>query len=223
MMQIIQNTKKLLINNKGFFVPYLLFLVFGLIILLSFKKGEVLLFINANHNQYLDIFYKYVTNLGEGYYFAVVIIILGLFRVKYFVQGLLLFIFTGLSAQILKKLFDEPRPISFFGDSIILNFVDGVDVYSWDSFPSGHSTSAFTIFLFFSFLIKNQLLKFLFFIIALNVAISRIYLVQHFFVDIYFGSLLGTMLTIFLFNYLEHNDKLNSKKWYNYQLVKIKK
>lgn len=142
---------------------------------------------------------------------------------KYFVQGLLLFIFTGLSAQILKKLFDEPRPISFFGDSIILNFVDGVDVYSWDSFPSGHSTSAFTIFLFFSFLIKNQLLKFLFFIIALNVAISRIYLVQHFFVDIYFGSLLGTMLTIFLFNYLEHNDKLNSKKWYNYQLVKIKK
>lgn len=215
-----QNLKTILINNYGFFIPYLFFLIFGLVILLSTNKGDVLLLINRNHNQFFDIFYKYFTNLGEGYYFALIIIIMGLFRIKYFIQGLLLFIFTGLSAQLLKQIFDDPRPISYFGKSVALNLVDGVSVYSWNSFPSGHSTSAFTIFLFFSFLVKNQLIKFIFFIIALNVAISRIYLVQHFFIDVYFGSILGTILTIILYNYLDTNKKLNTKKWYNYQVLK---
>jgi len=217
---MIQNIKNLIKNNYGFIYPYLIFLLIGIIVLFNISKGNVLLFINKNHNQILDIFYKYLTNLGEGYYFAVIIIIMGLYKIKYFVQGFLLFASTGLTAQLLKQIFDDPRPKSFFGDSISLNFVDGVDVYSWNSFPSGHSTSAFTIFLFFSFLVKNQIIKFIFFIIALNVAISRIYLVQHFFVDIYFGSMLGSIITIFLYNYLEHSKTLNGTKWYNYQIVK---
>lgn len=215
-----QNLKTLLKNNLGFFIPYLIFLIIGFIILIITNKGDLLLWINKNHNYYLDIFYKYITNLGEGYYFAVIIIIMGLFRFKYFLQGLILFSSTGLAAQLLKQIFDDPRPISYFGKSVALNLVEGVSVYSWNSFPSGHSTSAFTIFLFFSFLIENQLIKFLFFIIALNVAISRIYLVQHFFVDVYFGSILGSFITIIISIYLNNNEKLNSKSWYNYQFIK---
>lgn len=220
---MIQKIIKLLKINYGFFFPYLVFLSIGLIIFLYSNKGDILIYINKNHNDILDIFYKFITNLGEGYYFAFIIIIMGLYRVKYFIQGLLLFASSGLIAQLLKQGFDEPRPISYFGNSIVLNFVEGVDVYSWNSFPSGHSSSAFTIFLFFSFLIKNQFIKFIFFVIALNVAISRIYLVQHFFIDIYFGSLLGTIVTIFLYNYLENSKILNGTKWYNYQLIKKKK
>lgn len=209
-------------KNKAFLIPYIIFLFIGMIVLLTTQKGDILLAINKNHNDFLDVFYKYTTYLGEGYYFAVIIIILGLFRIKYFVQGFLLFIASGLFAQLLKQVFNDPRPISYFADSVELNLVDGVSVYSWNSFPSGHSTSAFTIFLFFSFLIKNQIMKFIFLIIAINVAISRIYLVQHFFIDVYFGSILGTIVTLLLYNYLENTDKLNSQKWYNYQIIKFK-
>jgi len=212
--------KSILKNNFCFIYPYIIFLIIGLVILLTTKKGDVLLFINSYHNEYLDFYFKYITNLGEGYYFAIIIIIMGLYRIKYFIQGLVLFISTGLTAQILKQIFDDPRPISYFSDSVILNLVDGVSVHSWNSFPSGHSTSAFTIFLFFSFLVKNQIVKFIFIIIALNVAISRVYLVQHFFIDIYFGSIIGTIMTILIYNYLENNTKLNSKKWYNFQIIK---
>jgi len=210
----------LLQKNRSFLYPYLFFLIIGLVILFTTKKGDVLLFINSHHNDYLDFYFKYITNLGEGYYFAIIIIIMGLYRVKYFIQGLILFLSTGLTAQLLKQIFDDPRPISYFGDRVLLNLVDGVSVYSWNSFPSGHSTSAFTIFLFFSFLVKNQILKFIFLIIALNVAISRIYLVQHFFVDIYYGSIIGTIMTLIIYHYLENNSTLNSKKWYNYQVFK---
>lgn len=214
--------KELLSSNRAFLIPYLLFVLIATILLLFTKKGDFLMFLNSHHNIYLDYFYKYITNLGEGYFFLIIIIFLGLYRVKYFVQGLIMFIFTGIFTQILKHIFEYPRPITYFADTVYLNFVDGVTVHSFNSFPSGHTTSTFTIFIFFSFLVRNSLLKFSFFIIALNVAISRIYLVQHFLEDIYVGSMIGTVFSIIMYYYLENLPKLNNSNWYNYQIIRSK-
>ncbi len=214
--------RKRIHDNYSFFFPYFIYLIIGALFLSITKKGDILLLINEYHNPFFDIFFKYATMLGEGYYFAVIIIIMGMFRFKYFLEGLILFLATGAVAQILKHIVNDARPISYFANSIHLNLVDGVSVYQWYSMPSGHSTSAFTIYLFFAMISKNEYVKFVYFLLALIVAISRVYLAQHFFADVYVGSLLGVILTLFIHNYSESSIILNRTKWYNYQLINTK-
>ncbi|MDH5599438.1 MAG: phosphatase PAP2 family protein, partial [Cyclobacteriaceae bacterium] len=43
---------------------------------------------------------------------------------------------------------------------------------------------------------KNKYISALSFILALTVGFSRVYLLQHFFVDIYFGAILGVIATV---------------------------
>lgn len=219
-MKNLQKMSFLIKNNKSFFIPFLIYIIFGLLILLATQRGDVVLFLNKLHNPFLDFLFKYFTMLGEGYYFLVIIIIMGLFRVKYFFQGFVLFSFSGLIATYLKNIFDEPRPLAYFGKSYTLQFVDGVDVFSWLSFPSGHSISAFTIFLFFSFHVERSFYKFIFFCLALLVAISRMYLVQHFFVDVYYGAIIGVICTTLMYTYIDNCTKLNNSKWYNKSFIK---
>lgn len=207
-------------ENLPFLLTYLLFVVIGAFILIFTHKGDFLLLINHYHIWYLDLLYKYLTYLGEGYYFLAIILVMGLYRVKYLVQGVVLFVCSGLFTQLLKHIFDMPRPIKYFDSSVVLNLVDGVSVHSYNSFPSGHSTSTFTIFLFFSIMVSNKLLKFIFSIIAINVAISRVYLVQHFFIDIYVGSIIGVLFTLIIYVYMENVSTLTKSKWYNYQIIK---
>jgi len=216
----LQNISKLITNNLFFYLPFGVIFILTSIFVIITKKEDFLLLINSIHNPALDFIYKYTTYLGEGYYFLIIIIILGLFKFKYFFQGLILFLSSGAIAQIIKNLLNEPRPIKYLSDISNLNFVEGVDVYSWGSFPSGHTTSAFTIFLYFSFLVNNKFLKFLFFVIAVNVGISRIYLVQHFLIDVWAGSLVGVITTTFIYSILENSQSLNNSKWYNYSLLR---
>ena len=61
----------------------------------------------------------------------------------------------------------------------------------WNSFPSGHTACAFAIYFCLSMMVKNNWLKFFFFFLALLTAFTRVYLSQHFFMDVYGGSLVG--------------------------------
>ena len=61
-------------NNLYFFVPYFLFLFLGSFVLLFTKKGEDIIFINQYNNSLLDIFFKYITYLGDGIFLAILLI-----------------------------------------------------------------------------------------------------------------------------------------------------
>ena len=58
----------------------------------------------------------------------------------------------------------------------VLHLVEGIDLHSVNSFPSGHSASAFALFLCLTIIIKNKALQPIFFTIACLVAYSRVYL-----------------------------------------------
>ena len=115
------------------------------------------------------------------------------------------YLFSSLIAQILKHcLFaNNPRPKKYFEGLHDLYFVPGIENYSSYSFPSGHATSAFALFFTLTLITGNNYLKFSFFMLALTVAFSRVYLSQHFFCDIYAGSLLGTVIAIAIFYVVE--------------------
>src|SRR5690606_35369696 len=124
----------------------------------------------------------------------------------------------GAVTQLLKNMFKEPRPKIFFENTDLVTYVQDFTLNSWNSFPSGHTTSGIAIFLFLALITKNKKIGALYMIAAIFVALSRVYLVQHFFIDVYFGSLVGTLFTLWIFNLYENSQKVNRSKWYNYSL-----
>jgi membrane-associated phospholipid phosphatase len=212
-MKIFNSFKIIIIENKYFFIPYFIFFILGGIEILLFPRENLLLWLNRNNSPSLDVFFYWVTNLGDGLFYIIIILILCLICFKYAFAGLLSFSSSGIAAQIIKNIIITPRPKTYLGEFYNLHYVEGVDVYALYSFPSGHSASAFSLFLLLSIITKYKPLGLIYFIIALLIGISRIYLLQHFFIDVWFGSFLGVIFTILMFIYTNYLAEKKSQKW----------
>lgn len=205
-------------NNIWFFISYFLFLTVGLFLLVFIPKGEILLYFNAYHSPVLNGIFIFFSNLGDGIYFLYLILLLGFLRIKYLIQGVSMFLGSGAFTQIFKFIFSEPRPNAWFGEAVALNFVEGIKVYSHNSFPSGHTTAGFTIFLFLALNTKYKPLGILYLLLAIMVGLSRVYLVQHFYIDVYFGSIVGVCCSLLFYILWEKSHKITSSNWYNFSL-----
>jgi membrane-associated phospholipid phosphatase len=190
------NFIRLVRANWPFTVPYSL-LLFGVgVSQILYRQGIILLEINRYHNPEADVFFKYFTYLGDGV-FCVAVGLLLLFWSR--LRGILVivsYVISGIFAQLIKNFGfpKEPRPVEYFSGMMhSLHTVAGVELSHWNSFPSGHTTSAFALFAMVAVWAKSPLLKFLCLIVAVLVAFSRMYLLQHFLVDVYAGSILGTL------------------------------
>ena len=174
-------------------------LLFGMLMLVT-NHGDFVLWLNDYHTAFGDFFFKYWTHLGDGLLLAVLAFYFLFTNLYKFYYTLIAIAFQTVFVHIFKQwLFaSEPRPKTFFADRLDeLNFVEGVNVRGFDSFPSGHTASAFVLaFVLISFG-RNKYLKVLFFVTAILVGISRVYILQHFLRDIYIGSVFG-ILAVFL-------------------------
>lgn len=183
---------KKIILEAGY-LPYYVCLVVGMGVLLKHSKGDVIIWLNSHHSPSLDLFFKYWTHLGDGLVFIILILIL--LMVSYFkaITVAVAGISQTLVVQILKRVaFSEAdRPSIYLEHFDRLYQVPGVEIAGLYSFPSGHTASVFTVTVLLSIFIRNTYVTGLLMILAILVGISRIYLLQHFFVDIYFGSIIG--------------------------------
>ncbi len=182
-----------------------LFVAVGAVVLLLTDKRALHITINGLWTPSLDALAPWVTTLGDGLVPTVVSLGLLLFHSPRF--GLL----AGVSAllnlaatQLLKHtLFaDAVRPLVFFGNSYSLHFVPGVQMYSYNGFPSGHAATAVALCFILAMYTRRQWLQVLLAILGLLVAFSRVYLSQHFFGDVYAGGIMGLILalaTVFAF------------------------
>jgi membrane-associated phospholipid phosphatase len=75
----------------------------------------------------------------------------------------------------------------------------GGKIHTWQSFPSGHTMTAFALALFLSILIRNKFWGVLLLILAILVAYSRVYLFQHFPKDVFAGSIFGVFAVLIAF------------------------
>lgn len=173
-------------------------IVLGMITVLT-NHGDVVLWINARHTVQGDFFFKYWTYLGDG-------VILGAVALYFLFTHLWRFYFMLLAialqtafVHIFKQWLyaGEPRPKTFFEDQIDqLNFVEGVTVRGYDSFPSGHTATAFVLGMVLIWVSKNLYWRFVLFVSAILVGISRIYILQHFARDVFFGSIFGILAVL---------------------------
>ncbi len=195
-------------TNFSFLFPYLIFIVFGGFLLFADSKVNIHLAFNSFHNPFFDTFFFYMTYLGDGTMALLIVIMLLAVKYRYALIVGASNIIASLITQILKQtLFsDVVRPKKYFEGIHDLYLVPGVDNLLYYSFPSGHATCAFALYFSLSLIVKSNTLKLLFFIIALLVGYSRIYLSQHFFGDIYAGSLIGVGTTILVYLAIQKNQ-----------------
>ena len=163
--------------------------------LLFFSNEDLFNFltIKATHPRMLFHFFYWIDFLGNGYFFLAVLVILFLFNRKFFRAGLLSWAFTTILVNILKY-FIFPmmeRPSRIFPEHPSLNLLSNMNIFSENSFPSGHSASAFAVFFLLSVLFRNRWISILSFALAFLAAYARVYLFQHFPADILAGAVIG--------------------------------
>jgi len=192
--------------SKGFYVYYV-FLIVGLVLILTFEKGDVLIWINHNSSSVADIFFKFWTYLGDGVVFAILLMYF-LFSSYYnAVVTLLVILFQTIIVQGMKRFLfaGEVRPQLYFENFSDFHQVEGVNIHGLNSFPSGHTATAFAVAILLSLYFKNNKLTTIFLMAAILVGISRIYLLQHFFIDIYFGSIIGFLVSVGVYYFLDNS------------------
>lgn len=209
-------------KNKFIFISYLIILIIGAFVLLTTDKSDFHYKMNSIVGLgYIDAFFKYITYLGDGYFVInLAIVFILLFNIRNGVLIVVSYITSGLFTTLLKRVFfdDINRPSFVFRyfRHQELNYVDGVQTLIHNSFPSGHSTAAFALFFTLIFISDKPAYKWIFFITAILTAFSRTYLSQHWLVDIYFGSLIGSSFAVFTYLLMKKNKKI--EKW-NHSLI----
>jgi membrane-associated phospholipid phosphatase len=193
----------------------------GAYFLLNYSNKEIFIFINSHYSKAADIFFYYATSLGNGFFFVFICFTLLFYKYKHAILAILAFAISSLLAQTVKRTImeDALRPIAVLGDSYDFHFVEGVDVHSYNSFPSGHATSAFALFLILTLISSKKWLGIVYFCLALAAGYSRVYLGQHFFVDVIWGSLIGVITTLVVYYFGMAYFEKKKYKWAEKYLV----
>ena len=193
----------------------------GGFLVFTYPKGEVLTIINERHTTFGNLLFTYATYLGDFLFAIIIVLLLTLRRYGDSVAAFTCFAVTGLLTVFFKRIVfaGYERPKLFFKEMFeTFNIVEGVKIYSMHSFPSGHTSVAFAVFCFLAMRSPNKPLGMLFFTLALLTGISRIYLLQHFFIDVYFGALLGTFMTMLIYTLFISSNFYNHTGWVNRSL-----
>jgi membrane-associated phospholipid phosphatase len=175
--------------------------------------------INIHHFSWLDRLLEVFNWLGEGWLIGLIAFIFFLFKpfrnVWFFASGLLCTILPSLLTQLIKYQVEAPRPMSMFKGQSWVHHLSHWDLLHNNSFPSGHTTGAFSLFCFLSCAMPRsyRFLGVIFFLLAISVAYARIYLAAHFFIDVYIGSFIGTFVSFLLMSivyYMKYQKEHNS-------------
>ena len=212
-----------------FLVPTIVLALILAVALLIVPKAELHLALCQPHTPFLETIIPFFTNLVDWLPYLIVVLLL-FYRAgwsTFLASNLLL---TTLIVQPIKHIVHAPRPLTWFAEympDITLPLVEGVRMNHWLSFPSGHTATFFALFFCVSIIlcaenIKGKyILSFLCFLCASFGAYTRIYLSQHFALDIFAGILIAVCSTLILYFFLVKNTK-NTQFW-DWNVQKLRK
>lgn len=178
--------------NDMYSIVVITALALGIIGLWTEGKIGAFIAFNPLHNSVLDSFFKAVTFFGDGWFSIMLGVALIVFRERERgAQVILGYALSGILVQLLKKIVHAPRPMAIIPSSTYPHFLPDYTLNAWNSFPSGHTASAFCFTALLAWTSFSNSFKFWLAIIALLTGYSRIYLGQHFPDDVISGALLG--------------------------------
>ena len=173
-------------------------------------KNEAFLYLNANLGLLADKVFEYSSYLAEGWiWIPYFIVLVGMYK-KDTAFIFMNFLVSTLLTQFAKNFIfvTAMRPMASGLDATQIHSVPGVEIHTFNSFPSGHTATAFTLFLLTTYLFPNKYALSIGIVYAIVCGYSRIYLAQHFPLDLaggIFVALLTLPISIFI------REKLNKK------------
>ena len=222
-------TNKTYANILPFLIPTLILALSIALLLAIIPKGELHLLLCQPHMPFLDTIVPIFSDLVDWLPYLIVFLLL-FYRAgwaTFLASNLLL---STLIVQPIKHLVNAPRPLTWFAENmpdISLPLVEGVKMNLWLSFPSGHTTTFFVLFFSISIILCTEnirgknILSLLCFLLATFGAYTRIYLSQHFALDVLAGILIASFSTILLYYFLVLKTK-NTRFW-EWNLQKLRK
>ena len=222
-------TNKTYANILPFLIPTLILALSIALLLAIIPKGELHLLLCQPHTPFLDAVVPIFSDLVDWLPYLVVVLLL-FYRAgwaTFLASNLLL---STLIVQPIKHIVHAPRPLTWFAENmpdISLPLVEGVKMNLWLSFPSGHTTTFFVLFFSISIILcaenirGKNILSLLCFLLATFGAYTRIYLSQHFALDVFAGILIASFTTILLYYFLVLKTK-NTRFW-EWNLQKLRK
>ena len=115
-----------------------------------------------------------------------------------------------------------PRPAKYFDLQQLdyqLYLVPDVHQLAWRSFPSGHTAAAFAVFFGLALMTNSKLVQIACFVMAVGVAYSRIYLSQHFLMDVVAGSAIGLVTAWVIWFWINRYQP----DWMDKSVIKLRK
>lgn len=185
-------------KNRWFAFPVLIALLLGTAAACWLPYGNEILAFNNLRREPLNSAFRLATNFGEAY--AYIIAGLTLLALRKYRSAALVAV-TGLLVLplsfILKDWFGSLRPLTWFTENgrwqeVVT--VPGVELASgFTSFPSGHTLSAFALYSVLTLTLSERHYRWglLFALLAILVGTSRVFLVQHYLVDVLCGAAVG--------------------------------
>lgn len=211
----IHSFKKTTANAQYFIALFVAWFFVGGILLIQEHERSIYKAINEQHTSFKDMLFPYLTHVGESWVIIPVLLLLFLFKryrtPRFALTMVACNITPFLLTQAIKGLVNAPRPLKYFAEANWIHRVANQPINYDYSFPSGHSEGAFAFLCFLSLLLpsKARWVGILLFLSGLVVMYSRIYLSQHFFRDVYVGSLIGglsCMVCFWLINPFKQTD-----------------
>lgn len=172
-------------------------------------------YVQTLRNPVLDGIFTVITRLGdEGIIWIAIAVLLLCFRKTRKIgitMGIALLLGMILGNEILKKIFERPRPFHTEGAVLAADQLLIPEPGQF-SFPSGHTTSSFAAAV--SIFVYNKKWGIPALILAVLIAFSRIYVYVHFPTDILAGTILGIFCALVAaFAWRKYLDALVVKGW----------
>lgn len=187
-------------RDRSFFICFAIWFFSLALVIFSFPKNLSFITINTFHHPIADWFFTALTFAGDGLcILGIALIMLLVKKRKIAFAFICSYALSGLCCTVLKKTFNMNRPAFYLKSDPAFHAVSWLSLSYKGAFPSGHTTSVFAAATCFALYSKNKRLSLLAITVAFLTAYSRVYLGQHFLMDVWAGSLLGVSSSVLFY------------------------